>query len=70
MAILKPAQRKSGGYSFAGHPQGRLVKLIMRAATEAARRAVAENARLGINSPGSRNGRLVLRKPNGTVVTL
>jgi hypothetical protein len=56
--------------TFAGHTQEALLDLVLRSATDAARKAVADNAARGLNSPGTRGGRLVIRKPDGNIVLL
>jgi hypothetical protein len=43
----------------------RLIRIAQEAFTRAAKEAVAENDRLGIDTHGAQNGRLTVRKPGG-----
>jgi hypothetical protein len=64
------ATRKASDVKFAGRSQEEILALIMDSAVAATKEAVAENDRLGLDSPGSRNGQLVVRKPGGELITL
>lgn len=59
------AARKSKDVKFAGRSQEELLELIVASAASATKKAVKENDELGFDSPGSRNGKLVVRKPGG-----
>lgn len=65
--VAKPKGREP---LFAGRNQGEILDLVVRSAGEATKEAVADNDTRGINSPGSRDGKLVVRRPGGQIVTL
>ena len=65
--ITVPARRKD--LTFAGLGQEAILALVVDSAREGTQEAIAENAQLGLDSPGSRNGQIIVRKPGGELTT-
>lgn len=54
--------------TFAGRNQEEILDLVVKSARDGAKNAVAENEQLDIDSPGSRDGKIVVRKPGGEII--
>ena len=63
------AKRETSAVKFAGRSQEEILALVVDSAATAVKGAIAENDQLGLNSPGSRNGQIVVRKPGGEITT-
>jgi len=63
------AARKAIAATFAGRNQEEILDLVVNSARDSAKKAAAENEQLGIDSPGSRDGKIVVRKPGGEITT-
>ena len=66
--ITVPARRKD--LTFAGLGQEAILALVVDSAREGTQEAFAYNAQHDLDSPGSRDGRIVVRKPGGEIITL
>jgi hypothetical protein len=64
------ATAKNSGVKFAGRTQAEMLDLVVRSAGEATKEAVADNQQRGLDSPGSRDGKLVVLKPGGELIDL
>jgi len=55
---------------FAGRDQEQVLAVIVDSAKQATQEAVADNDRRDLDSPGTINGRRVVRRPGGRIQTL
>ncbi len=66
-AVKKPKKREADQSVF--DDGDALLEIATKAFERAAKRAVAENDRLGIPTHGTRHGKLVVRKPKKAAAT-
>ena len=62
--------RTPSNVRFAGRTQAEMLELIADSARTATAEAVAKAHALGLDTPGSKDGKLVALKPGGALVTL